>query len=127
MLFPDCATEMYLCPICNQKLHCDFGSYVNCKRYYCVLPKSSYRLGSVSLPHYEFYRYPDGSVFMQYIIPPIHVMSQENATTIYLMQKDIYAMQYIEYELTTKKGSMFLVRDNIEEIKNKIKVYSLFS
>jgi len=79
------------------------------------------------LPHYEFYRYPDGSVFMQYIIPPIHVMSQENATTIYLMQKDIYAMQYIEYELTTKKGSMFLVRDNIEEIKNKIKVYSLFS
>ena len=125
MIYPDEELGYLLCPICNKRLTYKPGAYIGCKIYMCS--NISYRIGIINYPHYEFYRFKDKSVYFQYIIPPIRITSQENESTIYFLKKTPYILNYNEKELVTRKGSMFLVNGNVEEIKDKIKMYSLFS
>jgi hypothetical protein len=72
-------------------------------------------------------RYPDNSVCTQYIIEPFQVYSQDKETTILLLNKsNNYKSDFTSTELATQKYTLMLFRDNIEEIKNKIKRYTLF-
>jgi aminoglycoside phosphotransferase len=55
----------------------------------------------------------------------IQIMSQKGESTILLLNK-LDGYRYSSKELTTKKKSMFLLRENLEEIKSIIKLYSMF-
>jgi hypothetical protein len=124
MIYPDYSIESRRCPICNSRLI--LKNTEVCKIYYCS--SKSYRINNVSFPHYEFMRYKDNSVFFQYVIPPIRIMSQENESTVYFLKSlNKYTNDYSATELGTKNISMFLVNSNVDEIKSKIKMYALFS
>ena len=114
---------MCFCPLCDTKLSC-YQTNV-CKQYFCASKKVS--VNNVVFSHYELMKYPDNSVCTQYVIEPFQIYSQLNETTILLLHKvdDDYD-EFISTELATHKYSLMLFMDNIEEIKNKIKRYTLF-
>ena len=54
-------------------------------------------------------------------------MTQENETTLFWLTKDRFVNAYSCKELGTRKGSMFIDRDNVPEIKKKLKTLLIFS
>jgi len=122
MIFPD-EKEIASCPICDKRMYFEVTPLVRAK-YYCCKTEI-FNIGHSNFPHYEFYRYKDGSVYFQYIIDPIMIMSQENESTIYLL-KEINNWSHSSHELATKKKTMFLVHETLEEIKNQIRLYEMF-
>jgi hypothetical protein len=123
MKFPDETYDYMRCPICNS--HMTERATSVCKQYSCN--KGRYTVNSVNYSHYDFIRYQNGEVLFHYFIPPIMVWSTEGETEIYLNEKYQGTVNSYYSRLIAKNTNpLYLVEDNLEDIKKKIKIYSLF-
>lgn len=123
MKFPDEVFEYMTCPICNSRMNKISTSI--CIQYHCAT--NLYKVDRTRYSHYEFIRYKTGEVLFHYFIPPIMVWSSNDETEIFLNEKYQNTVNSYYSRLIAKSTkTLFLVDGNFEEIKKKIKIYSLF-
>ena len=128
MNFPDIiSTEFSDCPMCNTRLH--LNKFAACKRYYCSSDNT--RVGVTTFPHYEFIRFIDNSIYMQYIIKPFQIMVNLNGsdeTSIFELKEVNNAYyDYTSKLLTIRETSAYLTMDNLDAIKKKIRMLTMFT
>ncbi len=124
MKYPDETVDYMKCPICNSYMNETNNSV--CKIYFCREKDNYYRVDNVGYSHYEFIRYKSGEVLFHYFIPPIMIWSTKEQTEVYLNEKYSNSATYYSRQIAQITNPLFLVEDNVEDIKKKIKIYSLF-
>jgi hypothetical protein len=121
MIFPDNSIHDQICPLCKHSL--TIYQWAVCTSYRC---NKIYSIDCRKIPHYEFIRFKDESVLIQYIILPFYVTAQQRCSTIAWLTSSKFD-NYSSKDIAIKDHPIFLVQSNIEEIKNKLKLYVTFS
>jgi len=101
---------------------------------YLLKSSNSGKLTATKERHYGLIKYDDGFIFMEYMLFPFFVRTDKNYTYIQSLKEmegcithtTNYKEYYCDFLLNTY-SSMFLFKDNLEDIKNKLKYYLTFS